>query len=214
MSEILKILWGGVLSNFVWILGVAIILAAFSYNELLVYLQKAKITELVKKPSFKKPLFLGLILFTVGVGTSSLLHIFSEPQETIILKDRVKFPPSSLEGRKIIEDDLIKMPWGGVIKSKTLQFEKSKYEIRIISKGSIALGETARLKVFVGLNLVADYFTSLEFNEKIIEFTSKKEQVKRLKIWFDNDYYDHEKKEDRNVWIKSVTLEKIDNTQK
>lgn len=212
MSEILKIPWGEVLSNFVWILGMAIILAGFSYNELLVYLQKAKITELVKRTSFKKPLFLGLILITVGVGTSSLLHIFSEPQETIILKDRVKFPPSSLEGRKIIEDDLIKMPWGGVIKSKTLQFEKSKYKIQIISKGSEALGETAQLKVYIGFNLIADFFTSVEYEEKTIEFTSEKKQLKKLIIEFANDYCDPEKNLDRNVWIRSVEILKIDNT--
>lgn len=212
MSEILKIPWGQVLSNFAWILGVAIILATFNYNELLVHLQKAKITELVKRNSFKKPFFMGLILITVGVGTSSLFHIFSEPQETIILKDRVKFPPSSLEGRKIIKDDLIKMPWGGVIKSKTLQFEKSKYKIQIISKGSEALGETAQLKVYIGFNLIADFFTSVEYKEKTIEFTSEKEQLKRLIIEFANDYYDPEKNLDRNVWIRSVEILKIDNT--
>ncbi len=212
MSEILKIPWGQVLSNFVWILGVAIILATFNYNELFVHLQKAKITELVKRSSFKKPVIVGLILIIVGVGTSSLLHIFSKPKETVILKDRVKFPPSSFEGRKIIEDDLIKMPWGGVIKSKTLQFEKSKYKILIISKGSEALGETAQLKVYIGFNLIADFFTSVEYKEKTIEFTSEKEQLKRLIIEFANDYYDPKKNLDRNVWIRSVEILKIDNT--
>jgi len=212
MSEILKIPWGQVLSNFVWILGVAIILATFSYNELFVHLQKAKITELVKRNSFKKPFIVGLILITMGVGTSSLLHIFAEPQETIILKARFRFPPSSLEGRKIIEDDLIKMPWGGVIKSKTLQFEKSRYKIQIISKGSKALGETARLKVYIGFNLIADFFTSIEYEEKTIIFTSEKEQLKRLIIEFANDYYDREKNLDRNVWIRSVEILKIDDT--
>ena len=154
------------------------------------------------------------LLIVAGICASFILHISPAKKEAIISKDMDKLSLSSFEGPRRIEGNLIFMPGGGVIESKKIHFEKSKYEIRIISKGSKALGETARLKVFVGLNLVADYFTAVEFNEKIIEFKCKKEQLKRLKIWFDNDYYDPEKKLDRNVWIKSVTLIKIDNTQK
>ncbi len=78
-----------------------------------------------------------------------------------------------------------------------------------MAKGSRVLGETAQLKVYVGIHVIADYFTSTEYEEKIIKFRSKKNQIKRLTIEFANDYYKPEKKLDRNVWIKSVAIIKI-----
>ena len=211
MNEIPKIPWGVVLSSFAWILGASIILVTLSYYEFLAHILKTKKSKLFQKTSLKKPLYLALGLIAAGICTSFILHISPAKEEAMISKDIGKLPLASFEGPKTIEGNLIFMPISGVIKSKKIYFEKSKYEIRIISKGSRALGETARLKVFVGLNLVADYFTAVEFNEKIIEFKSKKEHVKRLKIWFDNDYYDPEKNLDRNVWIRSVEILKIDN---
>lgn len=206
MNEISRIPWGKVFSNFIWILGASMILAVFSYHEFLAHLKKAKRTEVFKRNSFKKPFILGLVLIALGISASSLLHIFSVPPEAIILKDTVKFSPSSLEGDKTINGDIIFMASSGAITSKIIQFEKSKYEIQITSKGSRALGETARLRVFVGINLIADYFTSTEYEEKVIEFKSKKKQLKRLIIEFCNDYYDPENNLDRNVWIKSVGI--------
>ncbi len=70
MNEISKIPWGKVLSNFVWILGAAIILADFSYHEFLVNLQKAKRTEVFTRNSFKKPFLFGLFLVAAGISTS------------------------------------------------------------------------------------------------------------------------------------------------
>ena len=70
MNEIAKIPWLKVLSNFIWILGAAIILADFSYHEFLSNLQKAKIAEVIKRDSFKKPFLLGLILVATGISAS------------------------------------------------------------------------------------------------------------------------------------------------
>ncbi|GAH37725.1 unnamed protein product [marine sediment metagenome] len=70
MNEISKIPWGKVISNFVWILGAAIILADFSYHEFLAHTEKAKWIDVFKRKSFKKPLHLGLILITAGVSAS------------------------------------------------------------------------------------------------------------------------------------------------
>ena len=146
MHEIPDIPWGKVISNFVWILGAAIILAAFSYHEFIAHVLKAKRSELFKRISFKKTLSLAGSLIAVGICVASILYIFSEKIETeaIILKDMVKFQPSSLEGPKIIRDKVMFMSGNGVIESKKIHFEKSKYEIRIISKGSKALKETAK----------------------------------------------------------------------
>jgi len=71
MNEISKIPWGKVLSNFVWILGAAIIVGDFSYHEFLLNLQKAKRTEVFKRDSFKKPFLLGTILIAAGISASA-----------------------------------------------------------------------------------------------------------------------------------------------
>jgi len=71
MNEISDIPWGRVFSNFVWILGAALILTTFSYHEFLVHLQKAKRIEVFKRDSFKKPFLLGAILITIGISASA-----------------------------------------------------------------------------------------------------------------------------------------------
>jgi Ca2+/Na+ antiporter len=60
-----------IISNLVWILGVALILAAFSYHEFFAHLQKTKKIEVFKRASFKKPFLLGLILVASGVSAST-----------------------------------------------------------------------------------------------------------------------------------------------
>jgi len=71
MNEMSGIPWGRVLSNFVWILGTAVILAAFSYHEFLAHIQKAKRIEVFKRDSFKKPFLLGTILIAAGISASA-----------------------------------------------------------------------------------------------------------------------------------------------
>ncbi|GAH76666.1 unnamed protein product, partial [marine sediment metagenome] len=59
-----------IISNFIWILGAAIILTAFSYSEFLAHVQKAKRAKLFKRSSFRKPFLLGMILIAAGVSIS------------------------------------------------------------------------------------------------------------------------------------------------
>lgn len=211
MNDMPNITWTQVISNFLWILGASIILAAFSYHEFLAYIQKNGRAEVYKRKSFKKPFRIGLVLIAIGIFASSLFYIFSPQPEAIIVKDTVNFPPSSFAGRRVIEGERIVMPWGGIIKSKIIKFEKSKYTIQITSKGSNVLGETSQLKVYIGTNLVADYFTSTEFKEKAIEFNIKKNMIQRLIIEFPNFYEDPEKNLQRKVWIRSITIAKMYN---
>ena len=70
MSEIPKIPWGKAISNFIWILGAAIILAVFSYHEFLASVQKTKRIEVFKRSSFKRSFLIGLILVTAGISVS------------------------------------------------------------------------------------------------------------------------------------------------
>lgn len=71
MNDIPGIPWGKVLSNFVWILGTGVILAALSYQEFLAHLQRTKRIEIFKRDSFKKPLLLGMILVAIGISASA-----------------------------------------------------------------------------------------------------------------------------------------------
>lgn len=59
-----------IISFFIWILGGAVILSAFSYHEFLVNLQKTKRTEMLTRNSFKKPFLLGLFLVAAGISAS------------------------------------------------------------------------------------------------------------------------------------------------
>ena len=70
MNDLPSIPWMDVLSNFTWILGASIILAAIGYHEFLAHIYKNKRIDTFKRISFRKPLILGMILVSAGVGTS------------------------------------------------------------------------------------------------------------------------------------------------
>ena len=65
--------WMYVFRNFVWILGLSIILAALSYQEYLTHIPNApeKGVKLWKKKSFQKPLYLGAALTFAGISATA-----------------------------------------------------------------------------------------------------------------------------------------------
>ena len=60
-----------IISNLMWILGVALIIFALGYHAFLAHIQKAKIIEAFKRDSFKKPFLLGTILIATGISASA-----------------------------------------------------------------------------------------------------------------------------------------------
>ena len=66
----IQIPWGKMLANFVWIMGTALILAAFSYHDYLAYREKMKLGEALRRKSFFWPLMIGSILISAGVAAS------------------------------------------------------------------------------------------------------------------------------------------------
>ena len=60
-----------IIANFVWILGIALILSVFSYHEFLAHVQKAKIIKVFKRDSFKRLFLLGMILVASGISAST-----------------------------------------------------------------------------------------------------------------------------------------------
>jgi hypothetical protein len=59
-----------VITNAVWIFGLAVVLAAFSWHDFLAHTRKRKLGELLRGDSFLKPLFLGLTLVAGGLALS------------------------------------------------------------------------------------------------------------------------------------------------
>ena len=59
-----------IISNFIWILGISLILAAFSLHEFLSYKLRIKRKELFKRDTFKKSIVLGLVLIVFGLIVS------------------------------------------------------------------------------------------------------------------------------------------------
>lgn len=59
-----------IISNFIWILGISLILAAFSFHEFLSYKLRIKRKELFKRDTLKKPVLLGLVLIIFGIIVS------------------------------------------------------------------------------------------------------------------------------------------------
>ena len=60
--------WVDVGLNSLWILGLASILAAFSYHHWLASESARRLRDVLSQPSWKVPLFAGMLLTCVGVG--------------------------------------------------------------------------------------------------------------------------------------------------
>ena len=63
--------WTSVLFNGFWILGCALILAAFSYHHWQAQVEKTRTREQLKRPSFAKPFWLGFLFICLGLVTTS-----------------------------------------------------------------------------------------------------------------------------------------------
>lgn len=107
--------------------------------------------------------------------------------------------------KKVLSDGSLFLPWGGMLK-KDIRFRKSNYEVRIISKGNEVQGQNAHFKVYIGKNLVGDYFAKTDYKETVLSFESTAETRRQFTIEYANDFSDSKKKLDRNAWIKAITI--------
>jgi hypothetical protein len=62
--------WVYVITNAVWIFGLAVVLAAFGWHDFLAHTRKRKLGELLRGDSFLKPLYGGLTLVAGGLALS------------------------------------------------------------------------------------------------------------------------------------------------
>lgn len=63
--------WTSVLWNGFWILGCAVLLAAFSFHHWQAQIEKTRVRDQLQRPSFAKPFWFGLFLICVGLATTS-----------------------------------------------------------------------------------------------------------------------------------------------
>jgi len=62
--------WAYIITNAVWIFGLAVVLAAFGWHDFQAHTRKRKLGELLRGDSFLTPLFLGLTLVAGGLALS------------------------------------------------------------------------------------------------------------------------------------------------
>jgi hypothetical protein len=60
--------WAGLIRNALWILGLSIVLAAWSYASWKSSLLHVSVTKMVAAPGFTMPCFAGLALFSAGLA--------------------------------------------------------------------------------------------------------------------------------------------------
>ena len=60
--------WLNVFFNAIWIVGLAIILAAFSYNDWLAHVNGVKLRQQLGTPAFQTPLTLGLMMVSASLA--------------------------------------------------------------------------------------------------------------------------------------------------
>jgi len=70
MNQLPRIPWEAIFSNFIWIVGAAIILADFSYHDFLAHREKVKLKSVLKRRSFKMSLLSGMTLMFLGIAAS------------------------------------------------------------------------------------------------------------------------------------------------
>lgn len=70
MEETSQFPWVAALSNFIWIIGASIILAAISWQEFQVRQRKIKWRDALRSREFLRPFYLGAALVMVGIIAS------------------------------------------------------------------------------------------------------------------------------------------------
>lgn len=63
--------WTSLLFHLSWILGLAVILATFSYNHWWASQQRKPLTQQLRTSAFIRPLWLGIVLVTLGLAGTS-----------------------------------------------------------------------------------------------------------------------------------------------
>lgn len=195
-------------ATFILIIGALFSLIVFAYFEFIIHYEDKKRKEILNRRNFKRSFLSALLIIILGLGSSFLFYAFTPITDSDMYRDVFKFPPARVEGGELSKSNFIVIATNGFIQSREIQFKESKYDIRITSLGNEVLGETAHIKVYLGDDLLMDYFTTTAWEEKNIEYFSPRKEIKQLKIEFVNDFVDHARDLDRNAFIRSIIVTK------
>ena len=94
----------------------------------------------------------------------------------------------------------------GIIVSDPVSFPKGRYHLYIHCKGTELDGEFPRVRVQVGESKIGNFATQNVFQDYPLSFSFNNGKSARLHIIFDNDMYNRETGEDRNLYIKSLMI--------
>lgn len=234
LLEYYTINWWLLLSNFIWILGAAIIIAAFSYIEFLIWKQKIKTIKFFTRRSFKKYLFLSLVLPVVGLILSSFNFSKNPSPSKFIFIDynicdlgeiekyyigeslNISVYEMIMSRKYPVRNNKISMPWNGYIGTPFIKFASGHYAVEFEAYGSEAHHEFSKIYVFflvmknkkLVLNKIMKTIELKEKKKYRLKFEVDENKIGKIRIQFFNDDGD-EKGGDRNVWIGALKIIKI-----
>lgn len=169
MHVTIQINWLLLVSNFLWILGIAIIIALLGLMQFLKASNGIKCIDTLKKPLLR----IG-ILFSFGMIISGLLlNYFKIPSDKFIAAKIEKQIANPMEWRKFeglihffpnelkmdrhnkghlmnnegMKDDTLILFWDGYIQTPFIRFKTGKYCVEFMAKGSRARNEFSKIKI-------------------------------------------------------------------
>jgi hypothetical protein len=108
-----------------------------------------------------------------------------------------------------LDNEKVLVIWDGQAVLNTPGLSKGKYKMSVISKGTQASGVYPHINVFVNDLKIGDYIATPRFERKDFSFDIKTNNAV-IKLQMDNDLYDPAKNEDRNLFVRSVILNKAE----
>lgn len=104
------------------------------------------------------------------------------------------------------DGESIVMFTNGVVESAPVSFPQGRYRLFIYCKGTEADGEFPRVKVQIGGSKIGSLKTTNVFQDFRLDFSLEHAESANVRIFFDNDAFNRETGEDRNLFIKSVMI--------
>jgi hypothetical protein len=131
------------------------------------------------------------------------LLVRKDPNEKFIYYSIPLPPDQSID----LDKEKVLPLWSGEIALNAAGLSNGKYQIIISSKGTKAAGVYPHVNVFVNDRKIGDYTATPQFEQKFFNFELEENNVV-IKLQMDNDLYDPDNNEDRNVFVRSIIINK------
>ena len=96
--------------------------------------------------------------------------------------------------------------WSGSIHAKPVTLKRGDYKLFIKANGTAAAQVFPHLNIYINDKKVADFFVSVNLEEREFSFGLGDETNAVIRIEMDNDLMIPEKKEDRNTFLESILI--------